>query len=408
MLPAILQNPGLRPLTNWMIAGICCAGIGLAAANFHNRLRRKCSLQYDLQQGSRELPYTGFIMRRVATIPGEPRVCTQSIIWMWASFVLFVGTVITVGVGGWSVVRRDIPATFPCWDLKDVGGHALKFNSCSGVIATADLTPSAVGARPAVVSTEPPSPASGLQPSTAAAERVVATPEANHAAQSDVRGTRASPVSVDVIALPGATEEDKRERARESHEKASSDRLLVRFTGVLAAATLGLSIATLLLWYATRRLVRDAKENAERQLRAYVGVESSSINYASGSHPVAGVTFKNYGNTPAYEFTINSGIGMAPCFEGLPPPPPEDPGEPRGVLSPGATAVLLKTGPVLLGSEHLAALKGGSSTIFVYGEVRYMDAFKKRRFLKYRLMTGGSAGLRGNALSSCEKGNDAD
>lgn len=37
-----------------------------------------------------------------------------------------------------------------------------------------------------------------------------------------------------------------------------------------------------------------------------------------------------------------------------------------------------------------------------------VDAFKKRRVLRYRLMTGGRAGLRGNVLSSCETGNDAD
>ncbi len=99
---------------------------------------------------------------------------------------------------------------------------------------------------------------------------------------------------------------------------------------------------------------------------------------------------------------------MARSFDELPPPATEPPGEPRGVLSPGATAVLVRTGPVPLDPLHAAALTDGRSTIFVYGEVRYTDAFKKRRVLKYRLMTGGSAGLSGNALVSCDKGNDAD
>jgi hypothetical protein len=239
-------------------------------------------------------------------------------------------------------------------------------------------------------------------------EPVTSTAGTSHVAEGDARGTRASPLAVDVIAVPGASEEEKRERAEERYERTSSDRMLVWFTGVLALGTLALGAATILLWRATRQLVIEARENAERQLRAYLGVESSSINYPQGSQPVAALTFKNYGNTPAYEFTINSGIGMAPSFDALPPPLPERLGEPRGVLSPGATAVLVRTGPVPLGREQLAMLADGRSTIFVYGEVRYTDAFKKRRALKYRLMTGGSAGLRGNALSSCEQGNDAD
>jgi hypothetical protein len=245
-------------------------------------------------------------------------------------------------------------------------------------------------------------PTRGAQCATA--EQVAAVAAACHAAEEDTRraGTKASPLAVDVITVPGASDDEKRERAADRDERAFSDRMLIGFTAVLA-------LGTLLLWWATRRLVLDAKLNAEKQLRAYVSVESSSLVLAFGSsQPEAAVTFKNYGNTPAYEFTINSGIGMAPSFEELPPPSPEQPGEPRGVLSPGATAVLVRTGPVPLHPEHLAMLADGRSTIFVYGEVRYTDVFKKRRVLKYRLMTGDRIGRNRNALLSCDKGNDAD
>ena len=137
------------------------------------------------------------------------------------------------------------------------------------------------------------------------AEKVAADP--NPVREPDLRGTKTAPVHVDVMALPAATDEDKSERAEDRHQ----NRMLVVFTGVLALGTILLGIATLLLWRATRRLVLDGMENAERQLRAYVSVESSSISYDQGRPPQAGVTFKNYGNTPAYEFMISSGIGMA-------------------------------------------------------------------------------------------------
>jgi hypothetical protein len=241
-----------------------------------------------------------------------------------------------------------------------------------------------------------------------AAEPAAPAAAASHPAEADIRGTKASPVTVDVVAVPGASEEEKRERVEERHERASTDLRLVLLTGAAALGTIGLAIATILLWRATRRLVLDAKENAERQLRAYLGVESSYINFPPGHPPEAGVTFKNYGNTPAYEFTINAGLGMAASFEELPPPFPEQIGEARGVLSPGAKAMLVRSAPVQVHPDHLTMLADGRLTAFVYGEVTYVDAFKKRRVLKYRLMTGGVVRISGNALDMCDKGNDAD
>lgn len=241
-----------------------------------------------------------------------------------------------------------------------------------------------------------------------AAEPAAVATDAGRVAESDTRGSKDSPVAVEVIALPDASESEKREQAEERRARADSDRMLVWLTAALVLATIGLWIATLLLWRATRRLVMDARENAERQMRAYVGVESSSIALSQGSPAVASVVFKNYGKTPAYEFTIQSGIEMAPSFEELPPPAPEPPGGPRGVLSPGATVVLSRSGTTLIGAEHVAALQTEKRAIFVYGEVSYVDAFKKRRFLAYRLMTGGSVGLHGKNLASCEQGNNAD
>jgi hypothetical protein len=118
-----------------MIAAITFGALGLAAAIFHNRLRRKCSLQYDhAHTAPRDPPYTGRILSRFATEAGEPRVCTRSVIWMYLSFVLFLGALGTVAIGARSTVRRDIPATFTCWDLKEVNGLVYKLNTCTGAV----------------------------------------------------------------------------------------------------------------------------------------------------------------------------------------------------------------------------------------------------------------------------------
>jgi hypothetical protein len=45
--------------------------------------------------------------------------------------------------------------------------------------------------------------------------------------------------------------------------------------------------------------------------------------------------------------------------------------------------------------------------IFVYGEIRYRDIFKRKQWTKYRLMMGGPVGVRGRQLSGCEEGNEA-
>jgi hypothetical protein len=143
MLPVVLQNPGLRPLANWMIVAIGLGAVGLAAAIFHNRLRRKCSLYYDRDRGTWGAPYIG-IMARFATEPGEPRVCTRSVIWMYASFVLFIGVIGTVVAGARLTIGRDIPATFTCWELKEVSGRAYKFNTCTGAVQYQELPDSKV------------------------------------------------------------------------------------------------------------------------------------------------------------------------------------------------------------------------------------------------------------------------
>jgi hypothetical protein len=105
-----------------------------------------------------------------------------------------------------------------------------------------------------------------------------------------------------------------------------TDLLLVIFTA-------GLFVATIFLWLATRDLVQDAKENSERQLRAYITaanfrLECPSCEKAVGkpkSDPIDMsdpnrliIYLQNSGETPAYEVSVKANFHSVPIGQVLP------------------------------------------------------------------------------------------
>ena len=85
--------------------------------------------------------------------------------------------------------------------------------------------------------------------------------------------------------------------------------LIAICTGILAFVTARLVYYTKKLWASTGDLVAGAKDTAERQLRAYVAIETVSINEVfAGGTPYAEVRIKNFGQTPAYELSCIGGI----------------------------------------------------------------------------------------------------
>ena len=92
----------------------------------------------------------------------------------------------------------------------------------------------------------------------------------------------------------------------EKNEKSAADWWLLVPTWLLALFTLGLFLYTAKLWAATSNLVKDAAENAQRQLRAYVFEELVvlSSEVPNGYTPSFELTVKNSGNTPAENVII--------------------------------------------------------------------------------------------------------
>jgi hypothetical protein len=184
-------------------------------------------------------------------------------------------------------------------------------------------------------------------------------------------------------------------------------------TIVLAFLTLVLAGATLFLYLATRSLVRGAEDTAERQLRAYVSVDKARVIGVNGSQqPKAHVVIKNYGQTPAYELLHWTGMEVETW------PHPDNFDFVLGTLAkhtlgPGAFIHgyqdrFLKGPPRALTTEQHAGLRDKSMALYVFGEIRYKDAFRKTRFTKYKMMIGGPVGMdESGALVTCEEGNDA-
>jgi hypothetical protein len=180
---------------------------------------------------------------------------------------------------------------------------------------------------------------------------------------------------------------------------------------ITALSTVFLTLVTGgLVWIGHQQIA-----TSRAQLRAYVSVSSALItNVADGSGMLeAQVVIKNGGQTPAYDVINVSGFAA----ERYPPPPTPNliisdrqfsaPGRTRESLGPGANSISITPAGRLFTVPEKASLASGTGIIYVYGEIRYRDAFGRGHWTKYRLMMGGPVGVRGGQLVACEEGNEA-
>ena len=236
-------------------------------------------------------------------------------------------------------------------------------------------------------------------------------PEPAESASANERDTKQLPLVVEVKAMPERTQEERADQAAERHDKADTDRWLVRLTAILAVATALLVIATGFLWNATKQLVGGAEDTAKRQLRAYVFVGEAEIIHAGTNMVEAAIKIKNFGQTPAYDVTIST---AAQAFN-IPgdiafAPTPVGPDSSRFVFGPGAEgrhSIPLHT---LIGEpEAMSGLKAGEGALYVYGEIRYRDTFRRQVGTRFRFVIGGTVGWPSdNRMVVCQEGNEED
>ena len=143
---------------------------------------------------------------------------------------------------------------------------------------------------------------------------------------------------------------------------------------LVVAFTAGLFLSTLALWQATRRLVVGAENTSERQLRAYVLTEGVSLwttEKPDGVRIVLPVKFKNFGQTPAYNFGSWSDAKISAQNPGF---TVKQSRIRNTLIGPGdVTNIRPDEGP--FSQEDIDAVLTGEKFIFACVRIDYVDAF---------------------------------
>ena len=218
--------------------------------------------------------------------------------------------------------------------------------------------------------------ASGPHAATPASPKASPPTLTEHQTIATPRGIENAPLVVSVKAWPEPSQSELEDRAAERKEKADSDWWLIKLTGALAIATVALVVVTAFLWIATRRLVIDAKESSQRQLRAYVSVDTEHMTDPHGNTipDRHGFVVKNHGQTPAHvlEHWTQLCVSEFPLTQSL-AAPSADRLIVKTVVHPGNDRLIIEDMP--LHPEELAAIESGTHAWYAWGCVTYTDVF---------------------------------
>lgn len=175
------------------------------------------------------------------------------------------------------------------------------------------------------------------------------------------------------------------------------------FTALIALFTFILALAG--AWH-----VYVAGATARRQLRAYVFITQTEISgVAANTQPVAQLLIRNTGQTPAHDVVVygNMIFDEFPLKKDLPVLVFSDPQLTKENLGPGNERYKWEYALTPLTEEQISQMNAGSHALYVYGEIRYNDVFRRKRYTKYLYYTGGTMGVRGNILGGYPEGNKA-
>jgi hypothetical protein len=157
----------------------------------------------------------------------------------------------------------------------------------------------------------------------------------------------------------------------------------------IAAFTVILAFATGFLYFATRDLVTGADKNAEKQLRAYVGIWGGSVQWTTFPNGDSGfyinVDLRNSGQTPAYDFITWIRASISPV-DVSPVTEVDWSYTSRSIVGPGTDSRMAIWVPAT--TDELVKVRDRTSRIFIWGKVEYRDAFDKRWRFVYSAWNG--------------------
>lgn len=206
-------------------------------------------------------------------------------------------------------------------------------------------------------------------------------------------GSQQKPFVVRTISTPETQSEASNDAIYQ--QASTADRHTVEVG--IAAISFGLfqTIALFLTFWIMRR-------TATKQLRAYCLVESARIeNIVAGQTPVAVVTIRNSGQTPAAEFRQWANMGFDHFPQTIPPPMDEREDElPSHPLAPGREISAHPSLGRALSAMEVAGLQAGAVALYVIGRATYIDSFGKEQFTEYCLFAGGPIGIDKGQMSA--------
>jgi hypothetical protein len=187
------------------------------------------------------------------------------------------------------------------------------------------------------------------------------------------------------------------ERDDNSSEKDNSKMLAV-IALVIAIAS---AFAAVVTAYYARKQWQTTEKVAAEQLRAYVGIHGAGIErVADDRDVVVKLTAVNYGQTPAFKFSVRATLGTYPYP--LPrsfilPEPPRDETESSVLFprQPNPAKLMVWKMPVgSLSSEERTTAKHATETLYVHGIATYTDIFgieHHTEFCYFRIIGDGAS-----------------
>jgi hypothetical protein len=161
-----------------------------------------------------------------------------------------------------------------------------------------------------------------------------------------------------------------------------TDAYIAFFNGLLVVVTVGLIV----VGYLTIRKMRDTEE---RQLRAYVFADAGPLEKGANNVWRYVINYRNSGQTPAYEFTQYTQAGI---FD---EPAPENTfaivlrqlgRNSKAPLPPNQRDTVSATNTFNVTPAEISDIRAGRKAFYVWGEIQYRDAFKRRRTVRFRFV----------------------
>jgi hypothetical protein len=154
------------------------------------------------------------------------------------------------------------------------------------------------------------------------------------------------------------------------------------------------SIETRAAAKATKASVEEGSKTAERQLRAYLCIAYSELRFLEDGTIEPVLHLKNCGITPAYKVSSwqRGRLREYPLTSPL-EPAPDDLLKGVAIIPPNHHHVAT-CGQHTIPQFMLDSLETKKFAFYVYGEATYIDIFKRKRTLEFRLISGGPAGTR--------------